>query len=220
MEETNLTSNSEPLRLTDKEVFTQIWTSPRKVCKYVNETGYEKHFYLLLILSGIARAFDRASQRNMGDHSSIWSIIGISILAGALLGWLTFYLYAALLSWTGKWLKGKGNTDSLLKIICYGMVPTIAALLLLIPQIAIYGNEIFKTDGDITSAGWALNIIVYGSMFLEFIFAIWTIVICVIGISEVQKLSIGKSILNAILPIFVIIIPILIIAFLIRVFYI
>ena len=90
-------------------------------------------------------------------------------------------------------------------------------MLLLIPQIAIYGNEIFKSDGDISSGGIVSNIIVYGSMILEFTLGIWSLVLCVIGISEVQKLSIGKSILNLLLPAIVIMTPILIIVLIIYV---
>jgi len=97
------------------------------------------------------------------------------------------------------------------------MIPAIIALLCLIPQIGIYGNEIFKADGDITSAGLIPNIIVYGSMILEFILGIWTIVLCVIGVSEVQKLSIGKAILNLLLPILVFAIPIIILILIIKV---
>jgi len=36
--------------------------------------------------------------------------------------------------------------------------------------------------------------------FIEIVIGVWTLVILVIGISEVQKLSIWKSILNLILP--------------------
>jgi len=108
-------------------------------------------------------------------------------------------------------LKGKGDTTSILRILSYAMTPAIIALLLLIPQIGIYSNEVFKADGDITSAGLISNIFVYGSMILEFILGIWTIVFCVIAVSEVQKLSIGKSILNLLLPVLVFAVPIIII---------
>jgi hypothetical protein len=200
----------ENLNIKDKYLFTKIWSSPRKVFKYINDNHYDKYVTVLLVLSGISRAFDRASMKNMGDKMSIWAIIGLSIILGGLLGWISFYIYAALVNWTGKWLKGQGNTSSILRIISYAMIPTIIALIVLIPQIGIYGVEIFKENGDITSAGLLPNIFVYGSMILEFILSIWTIVLCVVGISEVQKLSIGKSILNLLLPLFVILIPILI----------
>ncbi|MDO5664314.1 MAG: Yip1 family protein [Bacteroidia bacterium] len=211
-----LDKNDESSSLTDKDLFTKIWTSPRQVFKYINDNHYDKYVILLLVLSGISRAFSRASMKNMGDEMSIWAILGFSIFLGGLLGWISYYIYAALISWTGKWLKGQGDTSSILRIVSYAMIPSIITLIFLIPQIGIYGVEIFKKDGDITSAGLLSNIFVYGSMILEFILGIWTIVFCVVGISEVQKLSIGKSILNLLLPGIVIVVPILILVLLFK----
>ena len=138
-------------------------------------------------------------------------IVTASFIGGGLLGWISYYIYAALLNWTGKWIKGQGDTKSILRIISYALTPSIIALIFLIPQIGIYGNEMFKSDGDIVSAGLVANIFVYGSLILEFILGIWTIVFCVVGVSEVQKLSIGKAILNLLLPLLVFAIPIIII---------
>lgn len=205
-------------KLTDKEIFIKIWTSPRQVLKFINNNHYDKFVNILLVFSGISSAFDRASLKDLGDKIPLSGVIAISIIAGGLLGWISYYIYAALLSWTGKWINGKGNTESILRMISYAMIPTIIALILLIPQIVIYGNEMFKADGDILSAGLISNIIVYGSLLLEFILGIWTLIFIVIGISEVQKLSIGKSILNLLLPVLVIGIPILIIVLLFQAF--
>jgi len=213
-----LDNNNESINLTDKDLFIKIWTTPRQVFKYINDNHYEKYVTVLLVLSGISRSFDRASIKNMGDKMSIWAILGLCIILGGLLGWISYYIYAALVSWTGKWLKGQGDTSSILRIFSYAMIPSIIALLFLIPQIGIYGVEIFKEDGDITSASWISNILVYGSMFLEVVLGIWTLIFCVVGISEVQKLSIGKSILNLLLPILVILVPILIIVLLFNAF--
>ena len=197
--------------LSDKEIFSKIWTKPREVFQFINDNQYDKFVKLLLVLAGISRAFDRASMKDMGDSMSIWGILSLSIILGGLLGWISYYIYAALLSWTGEWLGGKGDTTSILRILAYAMTPAAISLLLLIPQIGIYGNEIFKADGDITSAGLIPNILVYGSMVLGIILGIWMIVLCVVGVSEVQKLSIGKSILNLFLPLLVFAIPIIII---------
>ena len=197
---------------TDRDIFTKIWTSPRKVFKFINDNHYDKYVNGLLFFAGVSRAFDRASLKDIGDKMSLLTILGLCIIVGGLLGWISYYIYAALLSWTGKWIEGQGNTKSILRIISYAMTPAIIALIFLIPQIGIYGNEMFKSDGDITSAGLIANIFVYGSMILEFILGIWTIIFCIIGVSEVQKLSIGKTILNLLLPLLVFAIPIIIIA--------
>lgn len=206
--ENNFIEFEEYQTLTDKEVFTKIWTSPREVFKFINDYHYDKYVNVLLFFAGISRAFDRASLKDMGDKTSLLAILVICIVVGGLLGWISYYIYAVLLSWTGKWIKGKGDTKSILRIISYAMTPAIIALIFLIPQVGIYGNEMFKSDGDILSAGLVGNILVYGSLILELVLGIWTIVLCIVGVSEVQKLSIGKAILNLILPFLVIMIPI------------
>ncbi|MEN8123114.1 MAG: Yip1 family protein [Bacteroidota bacterium] len=206
------------IKLTDKEIFTQIWLSPRFVFKYINENHYDKYVFALLFLAGISRALDRASMKDMGDKMSLFVILGMSIVLGGLLGWISFYIYSALLNWTGKWLDAEGNTDAILRILAYAMLPSIVGLLFFIPPIAIYGNEMFKADGDIINAGLYSNIVVYGSIIIEAILSIWTIVLVVVGISEVQKLSIGKSILNILLPSFIILVPILLIVLIIQAF--
>jgi hypothetical protein len=204
--------------LSDMDIFTEIWTSPRKVFKYINDKHYDKYVVLLLVLSGISRAFDQVATKNMGDNMSMLGILGLCIIGGGLFGWLTFYIYAALISWTGKWLNGAGNTDSILRIISYAMIPSIVAFILFILQIGIYGNEMFKSDGDMANEELLSNILIYFPLFLEFVLGIWTIVLCVIGISEVQKFSIGKSILNMLLPGLFILVPFMLIILLTRMF--
>ncbi len=206
----------EILHLTDKQIFTQIWTSPRKVFKFIHEKQYDKYANALLVIAGIAKAFDRASNKNMGDDMSLWSIVGISIIGGGLLGWISYYFYAALVSWTGSWLKGEGDTRSILRVIAYAMFPVVFALILLIPQLSIYGIEIFKTDGDLTSVGLLANVVVYSSMIGQLVLGIWAIALTIIGVSEVQKLSIAKTILNLFLPILFFVIPILLLVMIVQ----
>ena len=200
-----------PPHFSDKEIFTRIWTKPRDVLRYINDHEYDKYVSLLLVLAGISRSFDRAVMKDLGDSLSLIAIVSISIILGGLLGWISYYIYAAALSLTGKWIDGKGNTTSILRVLAYSMTPSIVALILLIPQIGVYGNEIFRSDGDIVSGGITSNIIFYGSIILEAVLGIYTIVFAVIGLSEVQKFGIGNAILNLLLPVLVIAVPILLV---------
>ncbi|MEO5999900.1 MAG: Yip1 family protein [Chitinophagaceae bacterium] len=203
-----LETNPKDVPLSDIDIFTKIWTSPRPVFKFINDNQYDKFVIFLLVLMGISKAFEKASSKHMGDTMSFWAVIAFCIIGGALFGWISYAIYAALLSWTGRWLKAEGNTRSILRIIAYASIPAAVGVVLFILPIVIYGNEIFKSEGDLESADMLSNIFVYSSIFLQVALAIWTIFLCVIGISEVQKLSIGKSILNLLLPFFVIFIPI------------
>lgn len=208
-------SDEENLQLSDKEIFIRIWASPRLVFKYLNDNNYDKFVPVLLVLAGIARTFDQSSSNNSGDDLPLIAIIALCTILGGLLGWITFYIYAALVSWTGKWLKGKGNTKSLLRMIAHAMIPSIAALTLFIPHIVLFGNGIFQSHMDIYSQGTFSAVVFYITSLLQLTLAVWTLVIFVVGISEVQKISIGKSILNLILPGLVIVVPIMLIAILV-----
>lgn len=215
LDETQQESKSE-IKFSDNEIFIKIWTSPRLIFKFINDYKYDKFVTILLILAGMTRAFDRASSENMGDELPLIAILAICIFIGGVFGWLTYYIYAALMSWTGKWLNGQGNTSSLFRMTAHAMIPSIFGLILLIPQITLFGNGIFQSDLDIYSSGITSIIVFYSTLFLEITFGIWTLVLFVIGISEVQKLSIGKSILNMILPGLIILVPIMIIALIVR----
>ncbi|RBN51528.1 Yip1 family protein [Flavobacterium psychrolimnae] len=205
----------ERTQISEKDIFIKLLTSPREAFKFINDYKYEKHLYILLFLAGMDRTFDRASTKNMGDNYSIWTIIAICVIFGGFFGWITYYIYSALISWTGSWMNGKGNTQSVLRVFAYAFFPSIFILILLIPQIAIYGNELFKSDNDLYSLASMESIVLYVILFVEFALGIWSLILCVIGISEVQKLSIGKSILNLLLPaiLFVFMILVLVLLF-------
>ena len=101
---------------TDYNVFQRIWSSPREVFNYVNDNQYDKYATVLLVLSGIYRTFNTASLKDMGDNYSLHTILSVCIVAGGLFGWITYYIYAALISWTGTWLRAEGDTKSILRV--------------------------------------------------------------------------------------------------------
>jgi len=123
--------------ISESDIFIKILISPREAFKFINDYKYEKHLHILLVLAGIVRTFDRATTRNMGDNYSIWGIIAICVISGALFGWTTYYVYSALISWCGGWLNGKGNTQYILRILAYAFFPSAFRLILFIPKIPI-----------------------------------------------------------------------------------
>ena len=210
-------NNPEQIQLSDKEIFTKIWMSPRQVFKFINQNGYTKFSTILLILGGITGALNSASTRNMGDIMPLWSVLIVCLIGGGVFGWLYFYIYAVLLSWTGKWMKGVGTTKSLFRMISYALIPSLLVLFTFILRIVLIGNEEFQRNVDVFDSGFLITALFSFSLFVEIVTGVWTLVILVIGISEVQKLSIGKSIVNLILPMVLLImvfIPVAAIAYL------
>ena len=211
-------NNPEQIQLSDKEIFTKIWMSPRQVFKFINQNGYTKFSTILLIFGGITGALNSASTRNMGDIMPLWSVLIVCLIGGGVFGWLYFYIYAALLSWTGKWLKGAGTTKSLFRMISYALIPSLLVLFTFMLRIALIGNAEFQRNVDVLDNEFLITALFSISLFVEIVTGIWTLAILVIGISEVQKLSIGKSIVNLILPgvlLIIVCIPVAAIAYLV-----
>ena len=188
------------IRLTDTAIFTQIWLSPRRVFKYINDRKYDSFTTILVIFGGITNALSRASDKHMGDNMSLLAVLLITVLGGGAFGWLSYYIYAALMSWSGKWLKAKGDTTTLFRMISYSLIPSLVILLLIVARILLIGNKEFQKDVDLFSEGILVALLCYICYFLEFMLGIWTLFILIVGISEVQQISIGKAIVNLILP--------------------
>ncbi|HYD91781.1 MAG TPA: Yip1 family protein, partial [Flavobacterium sp.] len=132
----------------ERTLFVKIWSAPRTIFRFIHENKYEKYMWLLLILAGISNGFDRASRENMGDTGSLAKIVVISILVGGLLGWISYYIYSALVSWIGQLFKGKADVKAIVRVMAYGSVPSIAALVMLVPQMIVYGKEMFTSNPD------------------------------------------------------------------------
>ncbi|KIC62111.1 Yip1 family protein [Chryseobacterium taiwanense] len=203
--------------LSDQDIFTKIWAEPRRIFTFIDQAKYEKYLYVLMFLAGVSSAFDRATSKNMGENNSLFMVIFLCVVMGGLLGWISYYIYAALLSWTGKWLDGSGDTSSIFRMIAYATIPSVVSLIFLIPQVAVYGGDLFK-DVDYTSEGILVNVVFWVSAFCEVGLSIVTLIYTVIGLSVVQKFSIGKAIANLLLPIAVIALPILLIISIFSVF--
>ncbi|MGG7034432.1 MAG: Yip1 family protein [Flavobacterium sp.] len=188
------------MQITQKNIFLKIWTAPREVFKFINDNQYGRYFTLLLILSATLNGFKKTAKQNGLSELFFWEAVSF-IMLQALFLYIIYYIYAASISWSGKFINGKEDTQSILRVLSYAMLPSILGIFFLIPLITVYGADILKSNKDFPNA----NPIYIGFAILNAALNIWTIVLCVIGLSEVQKFSIWKSILNmvvaAILPI-------------------
>lgn len=188
-------------------VFKQIWRQPRAVFATLNKDSYNKYTYILLILAGIARTFDGAMADNRGDQFSLLQISLMSIVIGGLFGWIVYYVFALLLQWTGRWLGGTATKKQLLNMLAHAMIPIALGLILLIPRVLLFGNEIFKSDGNVYDVSLFARIIDRSALLGQWLLSIYAFVLCVIGISEVQNIPIRKAFLNFFLPVIMVFVP-------------
>jgi hypothetical protein len=101
-------------------------------------------------------------------------------------------------------------------VLAWATVPTVFSLALVIPELMIFGDDLFRSEQERTGTFIDIMWMVFG--LLEITLAIWAVVILVKGIALVQGFSTGKAIANALLPGLLIVIPIIVIVLLVQLF--
>ena len=173
----------------------EVWLHPRNTIKAILKYDPKYMVLPLAALVGIANnALDFESSDVIVGGSSF---IG-SVLVAAILGIVSLYISGFLLSLTGRWIKGEANALKLRAAIAWSGVPVVASLILFIPLFFALNSS-------------AMGIIGVSSIAV-IILGVWSVILQVGMISEIQKFSIGKAILNIILAFIVILIPLLILA--------
>ena len=175
-----------------------IWLYPRRTIRAILDSPQPQRFvYLLSALGGIEGFLNRASRQSAGDSTSLWSILAMAIVLGALGGIVQLYVTAGLAGWVGRQLGGEASGEEVRPAFAWANVPSIANFVFLIPLIAFYGNEMFS---EITPKIDSNPIPLLFSVAPGIILGVWGLVILVVGVSEAHRFSIWRAIVSLLIP--------------------
>ncbi|MEZ4849773.1 MAG: Yip1 family protein [Bacteroidia bacterium] len=165
--------------LSGKDIFFNIWTSPRKVFRYIADSEFDNFTVVLSFLMGVLISFKGIRALDPDRTSSLFGLLAPSIILGGLFGWVIYYIYAALLNWAGNWFYGKGNTNSIYRTIIFANIPTVFILAFFVLKISLFGIEAFKEIPDYSSLGEFGEFFHSASSLTESILNLWSLILLV-----------------------------------------
>jgi hypothetical protein len=189
--------------------FLSIWIKPRETIRKIVDTDPTKYVTVLAMLAGIGQALDRSSSRNAGDSLPLIAILGICLIFGPIGGIISLYIGGALYRWSGSWLGGQASSEEVRAAIAWSSIPTIFILPLWIPELLLFGEELFTKSTPRLDANPFLAVILFGFLAIELIVGVWAFVILLKSLGEVNKFSAWKALGSLILGTLVILVPIL-----------
>ncbi len=192
-----------------------IWTRPRATIQQIIDSDPCKYVLLLAALNGISGSFQRASNKNLGEKHTLSMLVLGCIIAGPIGGILIIYLHGLLIKISGKLLNGKASPEEIRAALAWGYLPVIWGILLLPPQLVLFGNKLFTPWTPNPGDDILLFSLYYLFMLADLILGIWSFVITLKCIGQVQGFSAWKALLNEILAGILILIPILALIFLV-----
>ena len=184
-----------------------MWTRPRATIQQIVDTNPERAVVLLSAVAGIGQALDRASAKNMGDKLDWPMILLFAALLGPVAGILGLYVGGALLRWTGSWMGGQGSSRYIRAAVAWSNVPEIWAMLLWVPGLALFGQELFTSKTPLIDADPARLAAFLGFAAVELVLTVWALVVFLKSLGQVQGFSAWKALGNALLAALVVIVP-------------
>lgn len=182
-----------------------ILTKPRETIRGIIEYNSNYHLLLLSIIYGFSALLGIAQKFKVGEQLDFISLIIPVILLAPIWGYIVFSVGAWFVYLTGKLIKGKAEYKHVRAAIAWSNVPSIASGVLWVLLMVAYGRNLFSdlATKETLSTGQVWGI--FSALFVMFIISIWSLVIYINALAEVQKFSVLKAILNIILSTIVII---------------
>lgn len=178
----------------------KMWTKPRETIRSIVKADPDYRLWWLAGFYGFPMLLSSAQNLSLsGKLSPVVIVIGAAVFA-ALVGMLGFQITSALVHWTGKWLGGVGTFLQVRAAVAWSNVTNVGASLLWLLLVAFFGADVFvRTFPESTFVGASLALV--SSIFiLQTVLSVWSFVLFVRSLAEVQQFSVWRAIINIILP--------------------
>ncbi len=181
-----------------------IWLHPRDtIGEWVDETS-KKHLIWLISLSGYAIYLEQAVGRDLGDSVVLPAIFIFGLLWGPLYGVITWFLIGGLSHLFSRMLGGEADWAQTRTAVAWSTLPLAAKLLLWVPQLALFGKEMFTAQTPVLDSSPLLSVLFLFLWIVDMGLNVWFFVTLSHALGEVHHFSAWKGFFSLILMIFTI----------------
>ena len=190
----------------------KIWTKPRETIRAIVAFNPKYRFLLLSAFYGFPCLLNIAQASSLGQSWSLLAILVGALLLSTFVGMISISVTSFLILWTGKWIKGTASYQEIRTAVAWSNAPNGVNVLIWLGLIAYFGANIFAADFIqkvmASNPSTALSLL----FFLQTILSVWSIVILINGIAEVQRFTGWKAFLNVVMALVIIVLLMWIIA--------
>ncbi len=175
-----------------------IWFRPRSTLRDLTRRKRSPVVLLLAALLGAQIILTRQAGSELPDTMSFLGVLLITALGAPFAGLLYLLIGAALVGGSGVWLGGRAESREIRAVLAWSAVPWLSVLPLWALALAMYGAEVFSSSGPFGDTGPMPGFVVLFYV-LQTILWVWSVVVLVNGLAEVQKFSRWAAVGNLLL---------------------
>jgi len=129
------------------------------------------------------------------------ALAAVVLVGGMIGGLIGLYLGALILRTTGRWLGGEASYDDMLVALGRGVsMPAAAMGALWIPQLLLFGGEMFTAETPSIDASAWKQVLFYLIITVELILAVWSVAVALKAIGEAHRFSAWRALGSALIP--------------------
>jgi hypothetical protein len=175
-----------------------IWTKPKETIARVVAENPNKGLWVLAWIYGFCSLMNLFQSAVIGNSLGIGAILVVAIVLAPLWGYASFCVWSAVVHWVGKWFKGQGTFKTVRAAYAWSCVPIAVNVPLWLLMVALFGHQLFLNFPDAHLMPQSSIMIMFVILIIKVILAVWSLVIYLNALAEVQGFSVLKAILNVV----------------------
>jgi hypothetical protein len=169
-----------------------VWLRPRRVFRELASKPIGGADYLLGAAQGIAGWLAWSRAQNAGAAYSIAEIFGKALVIGSVAGVASLFLMGTIYARLGSRAGRTAARNQVFHVLAYGGVPLAASLVVWVFTALLTGEATFE-DAPHPDVEGFVALLLRIQFFTYVVLTLWSVVIQVMGLSEIQGLATRKA---------------------------
>jgi hypothetical protein len=169
-----------------------VWLRPRRVFRVLATRPVGVADYALAAAQGIGNFLALYRTEGAGAHNTVAQILANSFAFGAIAGVASLFLMAAIYRRLGTRAGGRSAAGPVIHVLAYGGLPMVFSLAVWVLTALIAGESTFVETPRAGLEGF-LVIVLHLQFATYLLLLIWSVVLQVMGFSEIQGFSLRRA---------------------------
>ncbi len=182
-----------------KNPWVTIWTEPKVTIARIVAENPNRSLWWLAAIYGFCSLLNLFQSMALGSAMGIIGILILAVVLAPFYGYISFSIWSWFVFLTGKWFKGRGTFKAVRASYAWSCVPIILNIPLWLLMVILFGHQLFTNFPDAHLLPSTQIFILFAILIAKVIVAIWSLVIFINALSEVQNYSVIRAILNIVI---------------------
>lgn len=183
-----------------------MWVMPKRTIRAIIQENPYRGVHIITTALALENFFFYGNLWSLGLRTNLLWLVIIGLLISPFLAYLWISIMSHIFYYTGRWFNGSAPLPHLYAAVAWSKIPAFGILFSWVCILLIEPEEAFIFEG-----GGNPHILIFN--FFNLVFAIWSVLLLIGTIQEVQKFSLGRSICNSLVAWSVFSIPVWLLIF-------